>query len=120
MKEKGDLRPLARVVGRLGQITGFGLSLVTPVFLLVWGALWLEERFGLGDWVMVLAIVAGLLSAGCTFYRFVRAEVRLANRESEAYLREKAERGNGQERPPDPNGLPDPNGGEEEEGGHGT
>lgn len=114
MKEKGDLRPLARVVGRLGQITGFGLSLVTPIFLLVWGALWLEDHFGLGDWVMALAIVMGLLSAGCTFYRFVRAEVRLANRESEAYLREMAERGNGKDHPTAKNGE------REEEGGHGA
>lgn len=92
MKNRLDWKSTSRLVSRLGQITGFGLSLVTPIFLLVWAALWLMDRFGLGDWVMAAAIVCGLITAGCTFYQFVSVEIRRAARESEAYRNAQAER----------------------------
>ncbi len=76
----------------MGQITGFGISLVTPLLLLVWGAGWLRERFGVGDWIMVAAIVCGIVTGGVTFYNFVSDELKRARREGEAYLRTQEER----------------------------
>ncbi len=87
MKKKNNWKETAKLANRLADITGFGLSLVAPIFLLVWGALWLEERFALGDWILIAAIVCGFVTAGCTFYRFVSAEIRRADRESAEYRR---------------------------------
>lgn len=92
MKKQNDLKDTARLVTRLSQITGFGLSLVTPVFLLVWGAMWLQERFGVGDWIMAAAIVCGLISAGFTFYHFVSDEIKRAEKEGKEYLLRQEER----------------------------
>ena len=86
------MKDTARLIGRLGDITGFGISLVTPIFLLVGGAVWLQNRFGLGDWIVAAAIVCGFISAGCTFYHFVSAEIKRASREGEEYLRRQKER----------------------------
>ncbi len=93
MKQQKDFKELSRLATRLGHITGFGISLVTPMALLVWGAWYLMERHGVGTWIMAAAIVCGLLSGGMTFYNFVSAEIRRANREGEEYLRKQAERG---------------------------
>jgi len=96
MKKQNDMKETARLISRLGNITGFGISLVTPVFLLVLGAMWLQNRFGIGDWIMAAAILCGLISAGCTFRQFVSAEIRRAEREGEEYLRRQEERRHGE------------------------
>lgn len=97
MKKGNDFKDTARLIGRLGNIAGFGISLVTPIFLLVWGAMWLQNRFGIGDWIMAAAIVCGFISAGCTFYQFVSAEMKRASREGEEYLRRQNERKGGKD-----------------------
>ncbi len=89
---KETVRLNSRLISHLGHITGFGISLITPMFLLVWGAMWLREHFGVGDWAMVLAIVCGLISGGMTFYNFVSVELRRAKRETEEYLHALEER----------------------------
>lgn len=89
--KNNNFKDTARLIGRLGNITGFGISLVTPIFLLVWGAMWLQSRFGIGDCIMAAAIFCGLISAGCTFYHFVSAEIKRARREEEEYRRRQRE-----------------------------
>ncbi|MBE6598470.1 MAG: AtpZ/AtpI family protein [Ruminococcaceae bacterium] len=92
MKESKDMKDTARLVARLSHITGFGISLVAPIFLLVFAAMWLREKYGVGDWVMAAAIVCGFISAGFTFYHFVSDEIKRAHREGEEYLRRQEER----------------------------
>ena len=87
---------LIRMISRISLITQLGLSLVTPPLLLLLGALWLQNRFGIGDWIMAAAILCGLISAGCTFRQFVSAEIRRAEREGEEYLRRQEERRHGE------------------------
>ena len=66
--------------------------------LLLLGAMWLQEKFGLGDWIVVVAVVCGLISAGLTFYNFVSVELKRAKREEEAYIRAREERSEKRER----------------------
>ena len=51
---------LMRAVAFVGQL-GFGL--ITPPVVLVLLARWLMDRFGWGIWVMVAAIVIGIITA---------------------------------------------------------
>ena len=92
MKNQNDLKNTAQLLTRVSQISGLSISLMTPIFLLAWGAMWLQERFGLGDWIVAVAIVCGLISAGVTFYHFVSTEIKRAEREGEEYLRRQKER----------------------------
>lgn len=62
-------------MGRIGGVAGFGLSVVTPLVVCILSAVWLRNRYGLGEWVIVTAVVVGLISAGCGAYRTIRAFV---------------------------------------------
>lgn len=56
----------------LTLITQFGLSVATPPILCIFFALWLQKRFGVGDWAVICAIIVGLISSACTFSDFIK------------------------------------------------
>ena len=58
-----------RAVTMLGQ---FGFTLITPPVVLGLVAWWLQSRFSLGSWVMLLALLLGLLTSGASAYQFFR------------------------------------------------
>ena len=58
-------------------VTALSASLVGPVALCVLGAMFLQQRFSLGGWVMPLAIFLGLATAAANllkFFRFMQKE----------------------------------------------
>lgn len=61
-----------RAMKGLSWVTQLGFSLVCPPLLCVFIALKLQERFELGEWVLITAIVIGILSAACTFISFAK------------------------------------------------
>ena len=63
-----DLRELVACVSLPAQL---GLSFAAPPLLFIWGALWLQNRFGIGDWLLLCAIFAGILSGGCAAYNLL-------------------------------------------------
>ena len=60
---------LIRAAALLGQL---GFALITPPVLLALGAWKLQEQFGFGTWIMLAAILVGLLTGGSTAYRLIR------------------------------------------------
>lgn len=56
--DRKTLRALAR---NLPLVTQFGLSLVLPPTLCFFGARWLMNRFGLGSWVLLIALLLALV-----------------------------------------------------------
>ncbi len=58
-----------RAVSVMGQL---GFTLLTPPLVLTLLAWWLEDRFGLGPWVMILAMVIGLITSAVSAYQFYR------------------------------------------------
>ncbi len=44
-------------------LTQLGMSTALPLLGFIWGAMWLKERFELGNWVLVCGIVVGLICA---------------------------------------------------------
>lgn len=73
-------KDLIRIISRISLITQLGLSLVTPPLLLLLGALWLQNRFGVGDWILLCAILTGIISGGCAVYNLIRAELQSEKR----------------------------------------
>lgn len=53
-------------------LSQFGLSLVLPMMLLLYGSLWLRERFGLGSWITLIALLLSILSWISTVSSFMR------------------------------------------------
>ncbi len=60
---------LIKAAALLGQL---GFSLITPPVVLALGAWWLQSRYGLGVWIMIAAIVVGMLTSLSSGYRMIR------------------------------------------------
>ena len=56
-----------RLVVTFGQL---GFTLITPPVVMALLGWWLQSRFGLGTWVMLVAIVIGLLTSATSAYKF--------------------------------------------------
>jgi len=56
-----------RLVATFGQL---GFTLITPPVVMALLGWWLQSRFGLGTWVMLVAIVIGLLTSATSAYKF--------------------------------------------------
>ena len=61
-----------RVLSHFYWITQFGFSLVTPPLMCIALAIWLQKRFELGAWIILVALLLGMGAAGCTFYSFAK------------------------------------------------
>lgn len=57
------MKGFSEIAKPLIWLTELALSAAVPLFLFVYGAIWLRDRYGLGAWVLVLGILLGLTSA---------------------------------------------------------
>ena len=57
----------------LSLVGQFGLSLAVPPVMCVLIAVKLQSKFGLGDWVLICAVVVGLISSAMTFFKFIKS-----------------------------------------------
>ncbi len=69
-----DTKEFVRIWARISLLTQLGLSVVTPPILLTLLALFLQRRFGVGDWVLLVAILTGVFSGVTSVFSFVRRE----------------------------------------------
>ena len=69
MKRRSGLMETLRL---LTYLTQFGMSVIAPIVLSVLVGVFVNQRFGVGEWLIVLLLVVGLISGACGFYRFVR------------------------------------------------
>ncbi len=74
MGKKPDTAEMIRLLSRLSMLTQLGLSVVTPPILCVLLALFLQRRFGAGDWVLLAAILIGIISGVTSVFSFVKHE----------------------------------------------
>lgn len=72
MAFRGRAHGTGAVFRCLSYLTQFGLSVIMPILLCVLFAVWLCGKYGIGEWLIVLALAVGLVSAGCGFYKFAR------------------------------------------------
>jgi len=54
-------------------VTQLGLSIAVPFTGFLFLALWLRDRFGWGNWVMVVGILVGLITAADSFFVSMKA-----------------------------------------------
>ena len=80
--DKKTYRALAK---NLPFITQFGLSLVAPPVLCMLGAGWLQRRFGLGNWVLPVAVLLAVFGSVSAFRDFFRYMLRQAEEEEREY-----------------------------------
>jgi len=63
---------LVRAVTLLGQ---FGFTFITPPVVMGVLGWWLQSRFGLGTWIMLICLLLGLMTSFATALRFYRRVV---------------------------------------------
>lgn len=71
--------------------TQLGLTLVAPLILCVLFAYWLRQRFHLGGWVMIVALLIGLASMVLTFYRFIHAQLAENKKKQDCKLQDRTQ-----------------------------
>ncbi len=69
MRNLRTFQKIVRAVSLAGQL---GFLVITPPLVLIYLAHLLQTRFGWGVWVMIAAIVVGLVCAGCSVVNFCR------------------------------------------------
>ncbi|MBR4889024.1 MAG: AtpZ/AtpI family protein [Clostridia bacterium] len=74
-----------RTLRLLTWLTQLGMSVVAPLVVCVWAAVFLRGYFNLGDWVVLVGVVFGIGSALSGF----RNSLYLMRREAEAGDKEK-------------------------------
>ena len=79
MNHKGFYRALRNLV----YLTQLGLNLIVPMLLCVWGSTWLKNQFALGNWVVLVGILVGLLASVTNVIRFYRMAMSQAQNRSE-------------------------------------
>lgn len=66
------MQPWFRALRNLTWLTQLGFSLVAPPILCVGGCWWLQQRFSMGGWIVVVGLILGLggsVSTAMGFYR---------------------------------------------------
>ncbi len=58
---------IIRLVTMFGQL---GFTLITPPVLMALLGWWLQRRFELGTWIMLVCILIGLVTSGVSAYKF--------------------------------------------------
>ena len=70
-----------RLVAAFGQL---GFTLITPPVVMALLGWWLQSRFGLGTWIMLVAIVIGLLTSATSAWQFYLRVMGREKKEAEA------------------------------------
>ncbi len=60
------------VLRYLSSLTQLGFSIAFPPILCIFFGLWLQKKWGVGDWVIVVCLLVGIVSGACSFLSFVR------------------------------------------------
>ena len=70
-----------RLIATFGQL---GFTLITPPVVMALLGWWLQSRFSLGTWVMLIAIVIGLLTTATSAWKFYLQVVGSEKKKAEA------------------------------------
>jgi len=71
-----------KVLSLIMWVTQFGLSILLPPCFFLFLANWLQNRFGLGAWIMVVLGIMGLLTAYSTAKANLKAMLKAAQEAS--------------------------------------
>ena len=65
----------------LSMLTQLGLSIALPPVLCILFGIWAQKKWALGDWVIVVSLIVGLVSGACSFASFIRTARYRASKE---------------------------------------
>lgn len=63
----------------LAFITQVGITMLTPLALCMAGAIYLKKKLGIGEWVIILAILLGIAAGMLNSYRLIMSALKNKN-----------------------------------------
>lgn len=78
------MRPMKKLIRDLTMLSQLGISLVVPPLVCTWLGSVLQRRYALGTWVVIVALVIGLMTAASTAYSFYRRFAAKEKKDDEA------------------------------------
>lgn len=78
------MRSYMKVLRGIVLVGQLGISLITPPVVMALLGVWLQRRFGLGTWVILLTLLVGLLTAASSAVRFYRRMTAAERKKEEA------------------------------------
>ena len=72
------------VLAAFAMITQFGLGTATPMILCILAAVWLKNRFALGDWAVLTGVLLGVGSGFMSMIKMIRQMSGLSKEDDDA------------------------------------
>ena len=69
----------------ISMITQLGIAVITPAILCTFGAIWLKNKFGLGDWIVIAGIILGIASGFYSLISYMQMFLRDARKDQQEY-----------------------------------
>ncbi len=69
------------VFSALTMVSQFGISTITPMLLCIFAAIWLKNRFGLGDYAILIGIILGIGSGFMSMMKMIRRMSEMSQKE---------------------------------------
>lgn len=81
----GNDKDTARSWRYLTLLSQLAISLLTPCFLMIFICIWLKNRYGLGDWVVLVGLFLGLGSGISSVWVYLKRAIRDAEQQRQEY-----------------------------------
>lgn len=69
-----------KLLQNLTYLTQVGLTIAIPLILCIFGASWLQQKFDLGGWVVLVGIILGIGGAVSSLAEFIKMGNRQAKK----------------------------------------
>lgn len=69
----------------LGMVSQLAISMVTPIFLMLFLCIWLKEKYGLGQWIVLAGLVLGVASGFNSVWGYVKRFLDEGRRQQQEY-----------------------------------
>lgn len=67
-----DIKQKMRILNAMSYLTQLGLSVALPPVLCILLGVWIQGRTGVGEWIIVVMLIVGLISGACSFASFYK------------------------------------------------
>ncbi len=75
-----------RDISMLRQLT---ISFLTPILLMIFLCLWLKEKTGMGDWLVLVGILWGVGSGVLSVYKYLKKRIDRAEKQRQQEYKDK-------------------------------
>ena len=81
--DMSDKHKLHKSLSALTMLSQLGLSIALPIVLCAMAGVWLKDKFGIGNWIVIAAILIGVGSGFCSMIKFIKIIQKIIDEENE-------------------------------------